>query len=392
MRTLVASVSIVLAAIYAIGAVYFYFQERWARSPLEASARALSELHHPEATLGVVRLEASKRTPSHEQLPRLHQFLRQAPSFYQPPLFLAQYYANRVEQPAVVRKSFELALGRFPANGRLHASYAEWVLTARSDLAGWMAFANSEGESTDPLVVAESHFRTAVQLEPVLTDRVLTALDRHHIPPRRWIDFVPNDDRGRHQLLAFLFRAGHDRQALVLLREILVTSQDLEFLRQATHWALQRGGARLGLEAALKWQKAERRNTGPNSFRWALPVSRAHFALGDPDAAYQTFRSAMKQIEQASGASSRASLELLCSMGNEYLNRGEIVLAESLFAEASALSPSYTPATLGLARISRRSGNDERAIAQYQKVLRVDPNNAEAERELARLVTNLWNP
>ncbi len=79
-------------------------------------------------------------------------------------------------------------------------------------------------------------------------------------------------------------------------------------------------------------------------------------------------------------------------MGGEYLNRGEIVLAESLFAEASALSPSYTPATLGLARISHRSGNNERAIAQYQKVLRVDPNNAEAERELARLVTDLWNP
>ena len=394
MRTLVASVSIALAALYASGAVYFYVQERWARSPAEASAQAISDLQHPEATLLVVRQALSSPKPSDDQLARLHRLLRQAPSFYQPPLLLADYYANRAEHPAVVHQSFVLALDRFPANGRLQLAYGEWLLTARSDLAAWTAINSTQSEPSDPLNLAESYLRTAAQLEPALTDRVLTAAQRYQVPPNRWAELVPDDDRGRNALLTALFSSEHDVQAFVLLREMLVTSQDPSFFRQATHWALQRGDARLGLEAALKWQDAEAKSTASNSFEWAIFVSRAHLLLGDTDAAYQVFRSALQQIEESSGVSSRASLELLCSMGNEYLNRGDIVLAESLFAEASTLSPSYTPATLGLARISRRSGSNERAIAQYQKVLRLDPNNTEAERELARLVTttNLWNP
>ena len=293
-----------------------------------------------------------------------------------------------------MNQSFALALNRFPANGRLHLAYGEWLLTARSDLAAWTAINSSQSDPIDPLDLAENHLRTAAQREPELTDRVLTAAQRYHVPPNRWAQLVPHDVRGQNTLLAVLFRSEHDTEAFVLLREMLVTSDDPSFFRQATHWALQKGDARLGLEAALKWQDAEAKSTASNSFQWAIFVSRAHLLLGDAAAAYQVFRSALQQIEKTSGVSSRASLELLCSMGNEYLNRGDVVLAESLFAEASTLSPSYTPATLGLARISHRSGNNEQAMAQYQKVLRLDPNNAEAEREIARLVTttNLWNP
>ena len=394
MRTLVAGLSILLAGLYTGGAAFFYVQERWARSPSEASAQAISNVHHPEATLRVVRQALSSPKPSDDQLPRLHRLLRQAPSFYQPPLLLAHYYANRVENPAVVHQSFVLALNRFPANGRLHLAFGEWLLTARSDLAAWMAINSTQNERTDPAHLAESYLRTAAQLEPALTDRVLAAAERYQVPPERWGELVPDDDLGRNTLLSVLFRSEHDAEAFTLLREMLTTSRDPRFFRRATQWALQRGEAKLGLEAALEWRDAEASSGTSNSFQWAVFVSRAHLLLDDTNAAYESFRSALKQIEQASGASSRASLELLCSMGNEYLNRGDVVLAESLFAEASTLSPSYTPAALGLARISNRSGNNEQAIAHYQKVLRADPGNAEAERELARLVTttNLWNP
>ena len=334
----------------------------------EASAQAISDLHHPEATLRVVRQELSSPTPSNNQLARLHRLLRQVPSF---PFTNARYSlpittraVSRI-RPLSINPSSSPSIAFPPMGGftsRTESGYSRpaptWRLGRRSTKVSL--------EPLDPLDLAKSYLRTAAQLEPALTDRVLAAAERYQVPPNRWGDLVPGNDLGRNTLLSSLFGSKHDAEAFTLLREMLVTSQDLRFFRQATQWALQRGQARLGLEAALKWQDAT---------------------------AYQSFRSALKQIEKASGVSSRASLELLCSMGNEYLNRGDIVLAESLFAEASTLSPSYAPATLGLAKISRRSGNNEQAIAQYQRVLRVDPNNAEAERELARLVTttNLWN-
>ena len=108
--------------------------------------------------------------------------------------------------------------------------------------------------------------------------------------------------------------------------------------------------------------------------------------LDDLDTAYQSFRETLKRIESSSGTSSKIGLELLCAMAYEYLGHGEAVLAESLFMEATTLAPNYAPASLGLARIFRRSGDEAAAIEQYQKVLRVDPSHPEAERELQQLL------
>ena len=385
MRTLIASVSVVLAVLYAAAAGYFYLQERWARTPFEVSPENFSHLHHPEATLGLVRQELQRNVPAEELPVGLQRLLQQAPSFYQPPLLLALYHANRLEKPAVVRRGFETAIRRFPANGRLHAAYAEWLLAARSDLSAWVAVSDTPNLPADPLPLAESHIRTALQLEPALTWELLTALGRHNIPADRWTHLIPDDEQARRQLVSVLFGAGQDAEALALLREVLARPQEITFLRQATGWALQRGEPGLALEAALKWKEAEE-TAHHNTFQWALYVSRAHLALDDPDAAYQSFRQALKEIERSSGPSSTPGLELLCAMAYEYLGRGEPVLAESLFAEASTLAPNYAPASLGLARIYRRSGDDAAAMEQYQKVLRLDSDNPEAERELQQLL------
>jgi predicted TPR repeat methyltransferase len=61
-------------------------------------------------------------------------------------------------------------------------------------------------------------------------------------------------------------------------------------------------------------------------------------------------------------------------------------MAESLFAEASDLAPYHVPASLGLARTYRRSGDRDAAIREYQKVLQFDPENTTAENELAPLI------
>ena len=61
-------------------------------------------------------------------------------------------------------------------------------------------------------------------------------------------------------------------------------------------------------------------------------------------------------------------------------------MAQSIYTEAAGYSPTYVPALIGLARTYRRAGDLGNAIMEYQKVLRVDPNNANAERELGQLV------
>jgi Tfp pilus assembly protein PilF len=387
MRALFASVSLILAVLYAAGAVYFYSQEYWARNPSELSAADFDSLQHPEATLGLVRIELQRSVPSADVEIGLERLMHQAPSFYQPPLLLALHHADRMDEPALVRHGFETAIARFPANGRLHAAYAEWLLSARSDLAAWAAISDTNVPQ-DPLPLAEDHIRVALELEPALTGELLNTMHRYGVPAGRWAELIPDDDLAQRELVAALFAGEHDAQALVLLRSLLTQPQDESFLRQATGWALQRGEPELALQAALAWQRIEEEDPKPDSYQWALYVARAHLALDDPDAAYQSFRDTLKRIESSSGTSSQIGLELLCAMAYEYLSRGETFLAESLFTEATTLSPTYTPAILGLARILLRAGDEAAAIEQYQRVLREEPNHPEAERELQQLLAS----
>jgi Tfp pilus assembly protein PilF len=387
MRALFASVSLVLAVLYAAGAVYFYSQEHWARNPSELSAADFDSLQHPEATLGLVRMELQRSVPSAEVEIGLERLMHQAPSFYQPPLLLALHHADRMDEPALVRHGFETAIARFPANGRLHAAYAEWLLSARSDLAAWAAISDTNVPQ-DPLPLAEDHIRVALELEPALTGELLTTLQRHGVPADSWAELIPAGELAERQLVWALFSGKHDAQGLALLGNMLTKPQDVAFLREATGWALQRGEPKLALQAALEWQRIDEEDPEPDSYQWAIYVARAHLALDDPDAAYHSFRNTLKRIEATSGTSSRIGLELLCAMAYEYLSRGETFLAESLFTEATTLSPTYTPANLGLARIFHRSGDETAAIEQYQKVLRDEPNHPEAERELQQLLVS----
>jgi tetratricopeptide (TPR) repeat protein len=62
------------------------------------------------------------------------------------------------------------------------------------------------------------------------------------------------------------------------------------------------------------------------------------------------------------------------------------VSAQSLFGEAATIAPRHVPALLGLARTYRWMGDEEEAIEQYKRVLRIDPKNVDGERALANLI------
>jgi tetratricopeptide (TPR) repeat protein len=113
---------------------------------------------------------------------------------------------------------------------------------------------------------------------------------------------------------------------------------------------------------------------------------RARLALGEERAAYDALSAARGRVEAKFGAGSAASIGILSLMGEEYSRRGHRVIAESLFQEALSLRPSYVPALLGLARVLRDQGSDLEATRRYEEVLRLDPENDQARRELKSLL------
>lgn len=389
MRFLLAAFSGLAAIVYAAGALHFHAQERAARTPEAIALTSLARIHHPEAALGRLRAAFEANDFSEELEPWLHRALREVPSFYQPPFLLAAYHANRLERPALVRNAFEAALARYPANGRLRLTYAQWLYGAIAEGIAPVVAVREEAE--DIAAMAERQLARALALEPDLTGIALDLLARHRVAPERWVELAPDDLGARRQLLLFLAQRGEKERAALLLREVL-EGLDIEdaramgLLRQAPAWALDWGDPELALRAARRWQEREEKTRGVTDSRAALFVARAELELGEPDAAYASFRENLKRIEEGLGASSRAALELLCDMGYEYLRRGQVTLAQSLFSEAKTLGPSYTPASLGLARVYRRSGNNGAAVEEYRALLRRHPGNAEARRELERLL------
>lgn len=382
-----------LVAVYAVGAVYFFRQEQWARDPSSASAEDFARIRHPDAVLGVLQEQFARRRYGEPELSLLDEAFAQAPSFYQSPFFLATYHSSRLENPRVVRASYEAALARFPANGRLHVSYAIWLLESRLSLAGWQDPDAPNGlvRLLDPQTLAEAHLERGMELERDLSWRALQALETYRIPHQRWMTLTPDDALSRRHLMDALFRAGHYDAAVELVREHVTTGADIGMLRRATELATIGNRPELALEAGLKWQSVLESKRGANaeSIEPALAISRAYSALGEADASNRVLEDTLVSVEAKFGASSRVTLDALCEIGNEYLTRGQTFSAEGFYAQAVSRSPSHVPALLGLARSLFRAGDIEGAILRYEDALRLDPDNDAARAELKRAFTEV---
>ena len=379
MRVVVLGFFIAVGVIYSSGALYFWTQEQSAQSLEAARASSPADVHHPEATLALIRdgMEQNDFSPRMGEL--VERSSRQLPSFYQPPVYRAIYHATRLEEPARTHEAFAAALRRFPANGRLHLDYARWLLMAPSRFPG-VSDPEAPGRLLDLAHEAEEHLKIAMRVELNLTEEAIETLRQYAVAPERWAELLPDDLDARRQLVLALARDGHRDEALAHLRPLLARTTDVRQQREAALWALSWGDPNLTLEAVEQWKKNAK--TGNDAHEPGLVAARAHIALGQMDKAYDVFRATLKDVRP----SSSAGLKLLCGMGEEYLRLRRVILAESIFTEATNYSPSYARALLGLARTHRQSGNDTQAIEYYQKVLRVDPENTYANRELGNLV------
>jgi len=374
-----------LVAVYAVGAVYFYRQEQWARDPSSAAMHdiVLDRLRHPDALLGVLQERFARQRFGELELSLVAEALEQAPSFYQSPFFLATYHSSRLENPKTVRSAYEAALDRYPANGRLHFSYATWLFESRLSLGGWQDPDDPTG-LRDPLELAEAHLERGMELERDLSWRALQTLEAYRIPAERWLSLTPDDALSRRHLVDALFLGEHYDAGLELLREQVAASADKNMLRRATVLALEAEKPELALEAGLKWQTLleSKRGASAQSIDPALAISRAYVALGEVRESIRVLEDTLKSVEAKFGPSSRVTLEALCSLGDEYLSRGQTFSAESFFSQAVSRAPSHVPALLGLARSLSRSGEVEGAILRYEEVLRLEPENQSAGYEL----------
>ncbi len=381
MRLALLSLFLSASALYTGAAWHSYREELGAREG--ASTLPPEGFEHPEANLRVLREAIAGNDYADGLIPHLERSLEEAPSFYQGPLLMASFYANRLERPDLTRRSFEAALERFPTNGRLHLTYAQWLLTPRAT-APYRAFRREAGPDSRELAL--DRLETGTALEPDLTQQALGLLLQAQVPLAEWESRLPPSESTKVLILDAADRssAGPEERE-ELLREYLRVASTLELSRRLALYAERWAQPALALEAASKWREtALAANEGRDIVRATVAAARQHLDLDDSEDAYRLLRETISTIEARSLPSENA-LELLCLVADEYLRRRQGAMAQGLYSEAVALSPYYAPAYLGLSRNYRALGDLENARREVEEVLAFDPSNVDAENELRQI-------
>ncbi len=369
------------SAIYTGAAWHSYREETNARTA--SGTPPPDGFKHPEANLRILRNAIETNDYTDRLLPHLERSLEEAPSFYQAPLLMAAFYANRLERPDLTRRSYEAALARFPSNGRLHLTYAEWLLIPRATLP-YRSFRSEAGPESRELAL--ERLASATALEPDLTRQALNLMLRFQVPVDEWADRLPRSESTEALVLDTVDRTPGDRNVRArLLTEFLATAATLELRQRIAYYAEKWGEPELTRLAAAKWRDAAvDAGNGREIVRATHAIARHFLGSGDSERAYQLLRETLTILEERS-LPSESALELLCLVGDEYRRLRQYAMAQGLYSEAAALSPYYAPAYLGLARNYRALGDLESARRELEEVIGFDPSNADAGRELEEL-------
>ncbi len=385
MRLLVLSLFGAAGVLYSRAAIESYREEvlaRQASSPDAPGALTSSNPSeprlHPEANLGRLRAAFASGEYTDDLQPYLERALAQAPTFYQPPFLLAAFYANRLEHPDVIQSSFEAAISRFPSNGRLHLSYAEWLLAPRTTAAYRSYRSESSSDERDAAEKATRHVSRATTLEPDLVARALELMLRFRIPVNTWTDVLPDNETSRQLILRAVDRAPRDRSARRdLLTTYLSRANDFSTLKDLSQFGRTWDEPEIALAASETWHhKALSDSTGSQLTQATLSLARDCLDNAQPDRAYDVVRTTVSVLAERELV--EANAELLVGTGDLYLARGQIAMAQSLFTEAATLFPYHAKAYLGLAHAYQQAGDPDSAIVELRRVLELDPENNQA--------------
>jgi Tfp pilus assembly protein PilF len=366
------------------GAAWYAYREEWNARDRATSPPPNEAFRHPETNLRILRDALDSGDYTDRLVPHLERSFDEAPSFYQPPLLMAAFYANRLERPDLVRKSFEAALERFPSNGRLHLTYAQWLLTPRPT-APYRAFRDPGGPETRELAL--ERLSSATSLEPDLTRQALSLMLRFEVPVAEWAHRLPRTESTQSILLDTLDRSAGDREVRARsLKEFLAGASTLELSRNVAFYAEKWGEPGIAREASSKWRELAIRAADAREIVRSTGAEARHLlSQGESDRAYQLLRETLTVLEERS-LSRESALELLCLLADEYRNRRQHAMAQGLYSEAAAISPHYAPAYLGLARNYRALGDVSNARLELERILEFDPSNEDAGRELSQIL------
>ncbi len=382
MRLALSLLVLAAGAVYTGAAWHSYREEVNARSDGRSPPR--EDFRHPEANLRILRDAIAASEYTDRLLPHIERSLEEAPSFYQPPLLMAAFYANRLERPDLIRRSFEAALERFPSNGRLHLTYAEWLLAPRASLP-YRVYRGEGGPDTRSLAL--ERIETATRLEPDLTRQALDLMLRFQVPVAEWAERLPRSETTKSLMLDTVDRTPGDGGTRArLLSEFLDTASTIELQKQIVYYAGRWQELDLAHDAAVKWRETSiAAGDGREIVRATLTLGRDLLGSGDSERAYGLLRETLTTLEERSLPTENA-LELLCRLADEYRNARQYAMAQGLYSEAVAMSPYYAPGYLGLSRNYRALGDLENARRELEEVIEFDPSNADAVRELEELL------
>lgn len=382
MRLLVLSLFGLAGTLYSFAAFESYREEVRARgtgASFEPIKNEPSEpSRHPEANLRRLRQAFASENYTDDLQPYLERALAQAPTFYQPSFLLAAFYANRLEHPETIEGGFEAALTRFPSNGRLHMTFAEWLLTPRATQPYRSYRADAGPDDDDARERAIQHVARAASLEPELTRQALDLLLRFRFPMNTWNDVLPGDETTRQLILHAADRAPRDADTRrQLLTSCLSDAVAGATLRTVAHFGRKWDEPQIALAASERWHElALESGIGIELRPATLNLAREYLENAQPESAYRVVRTALTAMEE--GGFAEDSAELLVGTGDIYLARGQVAMAQSLYTEAAALFPFHAPAYLGLAHAHQRAGAPDDAILEARRVLELDPGNHRA--------------
>jgi len=165
-----------------------------------------------------------------------------------------------------------------------------------------------------------------------------------------------------------------------VLENVLAESGDTATLRQLCYYASRWGETELALSAAERWHALSLTRRSADLVEATVFLATRRLEGDDEGGAYEVLRDTLAELDRRRLVEN--SVELLVKMANAYLGRRRLAMAQSLYTEAATVSPHDARAHLGLARIYRRSGDDDAALRELEQVLASEPGNEAARAEL----------
>lgn len=235
----------------------------------------------------------------------------------------------------------------------------------------------SKGMKTNAL----QHYRRAVELTPAHRRALLGlanmygATQRYDDAAHTWrqfLDHYPDQDDVRLQLADFLRLRGQSQEAAVEYQKLLVRQPDQAPLYLRLGRAEAAAGQRVQAEAA---------------YRRALELGAlsAHYLLGQLYEAQGQLARAEQAYQQLI-AHQPDHLAGLCHLADLLLKRGEAETAQNHLLAALALDPNNAHALRSMGTLEANQGQYRQALQRFERILQHHPRDLPARRSLSHLL------